>query len=106
MKCCSTFFQKVNKFQLFYATSQDGVTALVVYLYADDDDLQFANSVRGIYGSMGIKICPNSNQNYSWLHPSSGTDRIAGDLVNGSNVNTPGMWMFLMKDSNIVHPGK
>ena len=103
-KCCSAFFQKANKFQLFYATSSDGATALVVYLYADED-LNFASSVGNAYGSMGIKICPY-NQNYSWFHPSSGTANIANDLVTGSNVNTPGMWMFLMKDSDIVHPGK
>ena len=104
MKYCSAFFQKANKFQLLYATSEDGATALVVYLYADED-LHFASSVGNAYGSMGIRICPN-NQNYTWFHPSSGTANIANDLVTGSNVNTPGMWMFFMKDSDIVHPGK
>ena len=70
-----------------------------MYLYADED-LHFANSVMNEYGSMGIEVCSNS-----WNHSSSGTANIANDLVMGSNVNTPGMWMFLIEDSEIILPG-
>ena len=85
---------KEDTFQVFYAT--DGATSLVVYLYADDQ-LEFASTS----SSMGIEVCSNT-----WTHPSSGTPNIADDLVTGSNVGTPGMWMFLIKDSTIILPGK
>ena len=84
-------------FQLFFATDYDN--SLVVYLYADDN-FQFAKDQNNA-SSMGLGVCSDS-----WTHPSSETYNITGDLVTSSNVNIPGMWMFLIKNSIIITPGK
>ena len=84
-------------FQLFFATDYDN--SLVVYLYADDN-FQFEKDQNNV-SSMGLDVCSDS-----WTHPGSETSNITGDLVTSSNVNIPGMWMFLIKSSIIITPGK
>lgn len=87
---------RVDKFQLIFAS--DGTSSLVVYQYADDC-LQWAKSSDNTYATMGIQVC-----NKEWNHPNNMQTVIADALVNGSNVNVPGMWMFLIRDSEIILP--
>ena len=81
----------MDTFQVFLATN--GTWSMVVYLYADGM-LQW----RSTQSSMGINVCSSS-----WIHPTPGT--LLDGLVNESNVNIPGMWMFLIQDSELILPG-
>ena len=84
---------QVDTFQVFLATN--GSWTMIVYLYADDM-LQWKSSE----STMGINVCSNS-----WIHPLSTTANLLGGLVNDSNVNIPGIWMFLIQDSQLILPG-
>ncbi len=83
----------MDAFQVFLATN--GTWSMVVYLYADGM-LQWKST----QSSMGINVCSSS-----WIHPASTTSTLLDGLVNGSNVNIPGMWMFLIQDSKLILPG-
>ena len=88
---------QTNLFQVNLLT--DGSSSIVVYLYADGY-LQWGNSSRNEYASMEISVCSQS-----WEHPRSSQPDLPNALVTGSNVNIPGMWMFLIQDGELIKPG-
>ena len=49
---------------------------------------------------MGLQVCDNE-----WNHPNNMQTNLAYVLETGSNVNVPGMWMFLIRNSDIIEPG-
>ncbi len=82
---------------MFFATN--GSSIIVAYLYADNQ-LQWGNVTMDEYFSMGITVCSNY-----WMHPNSLTPQLINDAVSGSNVNVPGLWMFLIVNSDLILPG-
>ena len=89
---------QVNTFQVFFATN--GSSTVVAYLYADDQ-IQWGNStVTKDYFITAIEVCSES-----WMHPDSSTHRLTNDVVRGSNVNVPGLWMFLIINGELIRPG-
>ncbi len=75
----------------------DGTRSFAIYLYADGfihypevDDI-FSVFVEHDYGD-GINI---------YRHPDTGTENIT-NIVNTSNVNVPGMWIFRLDEEDIA----